>query len=252
MVARRQVGIESVSCEDQITLLTRELLWVRMQLHWHRRNLQPSPNPALSTALTAAKRNDGCVVPLFVLDTAILSRADALGVAFMLGSLRVLRDWYRDHGSDIVIQYGDPTDVVARIAETIDAEQVVWNRDHSRLARERDHAVQRALTHAEVAYTSVPSRQPTGMESSTTLVSEPGTWLANPETLGIKTKTVPRLSELDEDTYDTAPLIAGTESAQKRLQALSNGTTYRRCDDRDDAGEDVISVSMIQHSAGPE
>ena len=205
-----------------------------MQLHWHRRNLQPSPNPALSTALSAAKRTDSCVVPLFVLDTAILSRADALGVAFMLGSLRALRDWYRDHGGDIVIQHGDPTDIVARIAETIGAEQVVWNRDHSRLARERDHAVQRALTRAGVAYTSVPSRQPTGMESSTRSVSEPEAWLANPTTLGVETMTVPQLSDLDEDTYDSAPLVAGTESAHKRLEALSNGTTYRQCDDRDD------------------
>jgi deoxyribodipyrimidine photo-lyase len=47
-----------------------------MQLHWHRRNLQPSPNPALSTALTTAKRNDSCVVPLFVLDTAIFLRGE--------------------------------------------------------------------------------------------------------------------------------------------------------------------------------
>jgi len=221
-----------------------------MQLHWHRRNLQPSPNPALSTALTAAKRNNSRVVPLFVLDTAILSRADALGVAFMLGSLRALRDWYRDLGSDIVIQHGDPTEVVARIAEAIGAEQVVWNRDHSRLARERDQAVQRALTRAEVAYTSVPSRQPTGMESSTTSVSEPEAYLANPKPLGIKTKTVPRLSDLDESTYDSTPLIAGTEAAQKQLRALSNGTTYRRCDDKAYSTQHETAlnwVSMMSH-----
>jgi|SRR6056297_1781096 len=245
MVARRQVGIESVSYEDNITLLTRELLWVRMQLHWHRRNLQPSPNPALSTALTTAKRNNSCVVPVFVLDTAILSRADALGVAFMLGSLRTLRDWYRDHGSDIVIQRGDPTEVVARIAEAIGAEQVVWNRDHSRLARERDHAVQGALTRASVAYTSVESRQPPRMRSSTTSVSDPEAWLANPKALGVKTRTVPRLSDLDDGTYDSAPLIAGTESARKRLRALSNGTTYRRCDDRDYISQHDTALNWI-------
>lgn len=216
-----------------------------MQLYWHRRNLQPSPNPALSTALTAAKRNDSCVVPLFVLDTAILSRADVLGVAFMLGSLHALRDWYRDRGSDIVIQRGDPTDAVARIAETIGAEQVVWNSDHSRLARERDRAVERTLTRAEVAYTSVPSRGPSGMESSTPSVSDPAAWLANPTTLGIETRTVPRLSEFDEDLYDSAPLIAGTEAAQKRLDALSNGTTYRRCDDHDDISRYDTALTWV-------
>jgi len=66
-----------------------------MQLYWHRRTLRPSPNPGLSTALTAAERDDSRVMSVFVLDDAILSQADGLGVAFMLGSLRKLRDWYQ-------------------------------------------------------------------------------------------------------------------------------------------------------------
>ncbi|OYR51915.1 hypothetical protein DJ73_11955 [Halorubrum sp. Ea1] len=202
-----------------------------MQLHWHRRTLQPSPNPALSTAFTAAKQEDSCLVSVFVLDDAILSRADGLGVAFMLGSLRELRDWYRGHGGDLVIQHGDPTDVVGRIARSIGVERVVWNEDHSQLARGRDRAVQRALTRTGVAYTSVPNEPPTEVKSSTTLPSNPEAYLANPHDLGIETGAVPQLSDLGEDEYDSAPLTAGTESARKRLRALSNGTTYRRCDD---------------------
>lgn len=205
-----------------------------MQLHWHRRNLLPRPNPALSTAFAAAKRDDSCVVPLFVLDDAILARADALGVAFMLGSLHALRDWYRGHGSDLVIRHGDPTDVVGRIARTVGVEQIVWNRDHSRLARGRDRAVQRALTRAGVAYTSVPSERPTETKSSATPFSTPEAYLAPPNAIGIETGTIPRLSDLGEDAYDSAPLAAGTESARKRLRALSNGTTYRRCDDEEE------------------
>lgn len=207
-----------------------------MQLHWHRRNLQPSSNPALSTAFTAAKRNDSCVVPLFVLDDTILSRADGLGVAFMLGSLHALRDWYRDHGGDIVIRHGDPTDVVGRVARTLAVERVVWNGDHSRLARGRDRAVRRALTRTGVAYTSVPSERPTEMTASTMPFSDPEAHLSPPSALGIEPGTVPRLSDLGAAEYDSAPLVAGTESARKRLRALSNGTTYRRCDDD---GDDV-------------
>jgi deoxyribodipyrimidine photolyase len=220
-----------------------------MQLYWHRRTLQPSPNPGLSTAFAAAKRDDSCLVPVFVLDDAILSRADGLGVAFMLGSLRELRDWYRSHGGDIVIQHGDPTDVVSRIARTIGVERVVWNKDHSRLARGRDRAVRRALTRTGVAYTSVPHEQPTEMRSSTTLPSNPEAYLATPRALDIETEAVPRLSELREDEYDSAPLTAGTESARKRLRALSNGTTYRRCDDtgqyvtRHDTAPDRVRTS---------
>jgi len=202
-----------------------------MQLHWHRRNLRPSPNPALSTAFSAAKRTDSAVVSLFVLDDAILARADALGVAFMLGSLHALRDWYRDHGSDLVIQHGDPTDVVGRVAETIDAETVVWNSDHSRLARGRDRAVQQALARDGVEYTAVSNEQSTGIPTAGRLVSEPAAYLVDPNEFGIETRAVPRLAELAEAEYDSTPLIAGTESARKRLEALSNGTTYRRCDD---------------------
>ena len=204
-----------------------------MQLYWHRRNLQPAPNPALATALDAADAAESGVVPIFVLDDAILSRADGLGVAFMLNSLRTLRDWYRDHGSDLVIQHGDPTEIVGQVAERIGARRVVWNSDHSRLARERDRAVRRALTHSDIDHTSVPSEQVTGRRAATPPVSEPAAQLASPTTFDIETRAVPQLSELADTGYDATPLTAGTEAARKRLQALSNGTTYRRCDDRD-------------------
>lgn len=204
---------------------------MRMQLHWHRRNLRPTPNPALSTAFSAAERDDSRVLPLFVLDDAILSRADALRVAFMLGSLHALRDWYRDHGSDLVIQHGDPTDLVGRTARTIGAGRVVWNSDHSQLARGRDRAVRRALARAGVAYTAVPGERSTETNSSTMPVSDPAAYLASPDAFEIETGTLPRLSDLCEDAYDSAPLTAGTAAARKRLRAMSNGTTYRRCDD---------------------
>jgi len=201
-----------------------------MQLHWHRRNLRARRNPALSTALTAAKDTEGRVVPLFVLDDAVLSRADGLGVAFMLGSLHALRDWYRDHGSDLVIQHGDPTDVVGRIAETIEADRVVWNADHSRLARGRDRAVQRDLDRSGVEYASVASGRPTETAESVSF-ADAEAFLADPTALSVETGTVPQLSELGEAASDAAPLTAGTAAARKRLRALSNGTTYRRCDD---------------------
>lgn len=164
---------------------------------------------------------------LFVLDDAILSHADALRVAFMLGSLRALRDWYRSHGSDLVIRHGDPTDVVGRVAGTVGADRVVWNSDHSRLARGRDRAVRRALAGAGVAHAAVPGET----NAPTTRVSDPEASLADPDELDVETMAVPRLPELDDDAYDSAPLTACTASARRRLRAISNGTTYRRCDD---------------------
>lgn len=202
-----------------------------MQLYWHRRNLRSSPNPGLSTAFAAAERNGSRVVSLFVLDDGILSRADGLGVAFMLGSLHALRDWYRAHGGDIVIRHDDPTDVVGRLATDLGVQRVVWNDDHSRLARERDRAVRRALARAGVAYTSVPNERAAEANASDAPLPDPTAYLANPDALGIDPGTVPRLADLSGHAYDSAPLTAGTGSARKRLRALSNGTTYRRCDD---------------------
>jgi hypothetical protein len=170
------------------------------------------------------------VVPLFVLDDAILSRADGLGVAFMLGSLRALREWYRSHGSDVVIRHGDPTDLLCRIAEAVGADRVTWNGDHSRLARERDRAVRRSLTRAGIDHTSVPNVPPRG--EGTQRVSEPAAYLADIEALGVATEPVPRLADLGDGAYGSAPLTAGTDIARKRLAALARGTTYRRSDDR--------------------
>ena len=204
-----------------------------MQVYWHRRNLRPYPNPALSTALTAAKRDGSRVVPVFVLDDAILAHADGLGVAFMLGSLRTLRAWYADHGSDLVIQHGDPTDVVHRVANTVEADRVVWNTDHSQLARGRDRAVKRALTRTSVAYTAVPNDDSPELDG-TEPPTDSAAYLADTETLPVETQPVPRLTQLGNEAYDTAPLVAGTEAARKRLDALAKGTTYRQCDDTDD------------------
>lgn len=201
-----------------------------MQVYWHRRNLRPHPNPALSTALTAAKRDGSHVVPVFVLDDAILAHADGLGVAFMLGSLRALRAWYEKRGSDLVIQHGDPTDAVHRIANSVAADRVVWNHDHSRLARGRDRAVKRALTRADVAYRAVPNDDSSDRDT-TERPATPATYLADTETLPVETQPVPRLTQLGDAAYDTTPLVAGTETARKRLRALANGTTYRRIDD---------------------
>mgnify|MGYP005850840041 CR=1 FL=1 len=202
-----------------------------MQLHWHRRNLRPHPNPALATALSAAEERDSGVVSLFVLDDSILAHADGLRVAFMLGGLHTLREWYRDHGSDLLIRHGDPADLVGSTAEAVGAERVVWNSDHSQLARGRDSAVERALARAGIDHTAVPSEESAQAESAASPASAPITGLADPNALDIENRAVPHLTELVADAFDTAPLTAGTESARKRLRAMSNGRTYRRCDD---------------------
>ncbi|OLT32304.1 hypothetical protein BJF79_36380 [Actinomadura sp. CNU-125] len=68
------------------------------------RDLRVRDNPALAQACRA-----GRVVPLFVLDDAILGRRPAPNrVRFLLDALECLRGSLRDAGGDLVVRRGDP------------------------------------------------------------------------------------------------------------------------------------------------
>jgi len=117
-----------------------------MALFWHRRDLRLADNVGLAAATGVEP-----VVPVFVLDRDVLDHASPPRVAFMCDALRSLRAAYRERGSDLVVAEGDPREVLPDLAREHDAERVVWNRDYSGLARERDAAVRRALDDAGIA-----------------------------------------------------------------------------------------------------
>jgi len=107
-----------------------------MEVYWHRRDLRVSDNAGLS----ACER----VLPLFVLDDEVLEHASPPRVAFLLDALRSLREDYRALGGNLLVEHGDPREIVPRIADENDA-SVRWNRDYSGLALERDEEVRDAL-----------------------------------------------------------------------------------------------------------
>ncbi|MFB6304404.1 MAG: deoxyribodipyrimidine photo-lyase [Haloferacaceae archaeon] len=124
-----------------------------MQLHWHRRDLRLADNRALAVAAGRTEGGDdvpGPVVPVFVFDDDVLAHAGPPRVRFMLDALAALRERYRERGSDLVVARGDPRKALPDLADEFGAERVVWNRDYSGLARERDAAVRRALDDADV------------------------------------------------------------------------------------------------------
>jgi deoxyribodipyrimidine photo-lyase len=127
-----------------------------MQVFWHRRDLRTTDNLGLAAAADAVDEggdnSDGGVLPVFCFDDAVLEHAGPPRVAFMLGALRELRERYRDLGSDLVVRYGDPSAVLPAVAETVEADRVVWNHDYSGLATERDEAVRAALDDRGVAH----------------------------------------------------------------------------------------------------
>ncbi|SNR52641.1 cryptochrome/photolyase family protein [Halorubrum vacuolatum] len=116
-----------------------------MDLFWHRRDLRVADNLGLATA---AER--GPIASVFVFDTDVLAHASDVRVRRLLDGLEALRDAYRDRGSDLLLAHGDPASILPALAEGLDADRVVWNRDYSGLARERDARVRRALAEAGV------------------------------------------------------------------------------------------------------
>jgi deoxyribodipyrimidine photo-lyase len=106
---------------------------------WFRRDLRRDDHPALLAA--AADGTDG-VVALFVLDDALLARAGAPRVAYLVDSLAAL-----DASLDgrLTVLRGEPADVVPALARDVGATAVHVTADAGAYGRARDAAVERAL-----------------------------------------------------------------------------------------------------------
>jgi deoxyribodipyrimidine photo-lyase len=226
-----------------------------MQLHWHRRDLRASDNRGLSTASEA-----GPVVPVFVFDRDVLTHAGPPRVRFMLDALAELREWYRDRGSDLVIARGDPREVLPELAAEYDAERVVWNKDYSGLARERDSQVRQALNDAGVARESVHDAIHHEPGSITTNAGDPYSvytyfwkkWRDRPkddpypapdaeDLADVSGDDLPTIGELGFDEPEGDVQSAGTEAARERLAAFCEDAIYRYDADRDYMTRDATS-----------
>ena len=116
-------------------------------IHWFRRDLRLSDNTALNAAVEASA---GQVVPVFVLDDALLKGRDVAParVQFMLNSLTELDANLRSRGSRLIVRKGNLQDELLALAGEVGAEAVYYNRDYTPLARKRDASINQALTEA--------------------------------------------------------------------------------------------------------
>ena len=116
-------------------------------IHWFRRDLRLSDNTALNAALEASA---GDVIPVFVLDDALLKGRDVAParVAFMLAALKELDANLRERGSRLIVRKGHPQEILLTVARAADARAVYYNRDYTPLAHKRDAALTQALIDA--------------------------------------------------------------------------------------------------------
>ncbi|WGL51167.1 deoxyribodipyrimidine photo-lyase [Nocardioides sp. BP30] len=110
---------------------------------WFRRDLRLGDHPALDAAAEAAGE-DG-VVPLFVLDDALLRASGPVRTAWVLRSLHALDRDLREHGTRLLVRHGRPEQVVPAVAAETGAGSVHISADFAPYGKERDERVRQAL-----------------------------------------------------------------------------------------------------------
>ncbi len=118
---------------------------------WLRRDLRLNDHPALMAAAEV-----GPVLPLFVLDPALLVAAGRPRVAFLYRTLRALRDDIRRRGGDLVILSGAPEVVVPSVVARAGAGSVHVSADFAPYGRARDARVEAALAPVPLVRTGSP------------------------------------------------------------------------------------------------
>lgn len=112
-------------------------------LFWHRRDLRTSDNIGLATARQHSQK----VVGVFCLDPNILQRDDIAParVTYMIGCLEKLKQQYAEAGSQLLVIKAVPNEGIPRLATTLNAKAVFFNKDVEPYSRDRDRAVAAAL-----------------------------------------------------------------------------------------------------------
>ena len=223
-----------------------------MQVHWHRRDLRCHDNRGLARAAGLTDDAAGPAAPLFVFDDDVLRHGSPRRVRFMLDCLAALRAEYRDRGSDLLVRRGDPREVVPTVAAEFDVDRVVWNRDYSGLARERDADVRRALAEADRPRHAVHDHLHHEPGSITTNAGdtyavytyfwkkwrdrekeEPFPAPEREDLADVSGDPLPTLADLGFDDPDGSVPEAGHDAARERLERFCDGPVERYEEDRE-------------------
>jgi deoxyribodipyrimidine photo-lyase len=229
-----------------------------VNLWWVRRDLRLSDNQALQAAL----RQGAQVVPVFVLDPALLqSRYMAeKRLAFLLAGLRNLDNELRLAGSRLVVRYGPPEEELERLVNETGASSIIAEPDYSPYASQRDHAIARRLP---VEWAGSPAALPPGLvvksDGSPYTVFTPFSraWkdiyspqpsralpapVAIQTPLGLESLPIPHLPALPAHV----PFPASSQEARRRLEAFTSGLSpavYRYAAGRD--RQDLTGTSQL-------
>lgn len=105
-------------------------------LFWHRRDLRINDNHGLFKALTSGNK----IIPIFIFDTTILSKlkSEDQRVIFIHQQIEKIKAEYQSFGSDLLVYYGNPIELIPQIAKEFTVQKVFTNRDYEPQAIQRD------------------------------------------------------------------------------------------------------------------
>ena len=208
---------------------------------WFRRDLRLSDNPALLAALATGEP----VVPLFVLDDALWSRAGDNRRAFLLGCLRALDDSLGNH---LVVRRGDPAAVLREVA---DGAPVYAAEDFGPYGKRRDAAVLAAgvdLRLVSSAYAVAPGSVRTGSGGPYRVFGPYArAWAAHGWPRPVPAPSSPQWASRRSDPWPvvdgvTADLPAPGEAAAKRVaRGFWDARLAGYAEGRNDVGADATS-----------
>ncbi len=123
---------------------------MRTLVCWFRRDLRVRDQTALYHAARDAER----VIPVFVVDPALMAapHGSAPRVTFLLDSLRALDGNLRRLGSRLLVRQGDPVEALLSLLRETDAQGIYVNRDYIAPGLERDRRVKREVEAAGYLY----------------------------------------------------------------------------------------------------
>ena len=119
-------------------------------LFWHRRDLRIDDNKGLFEAL---KQNE-IVHPIFIFDKSILDKLpnNDQRILFIYQEIKSLKKSYQNLGSDLWVYYGEPSEIIPKIAEELNCSSVYFNNDYEPYALQRDQEIQVSLNNIKIEF----------------------------------------------------------------------------------------------------
>ena len=119
-------------------------------LFWHRRDLRIDDNKGLFEAL---KQNE-IVNPIFIFDKSILDKLpnNDQRILFIYQEIKSLKKSYQDLGSDLWVYYGEPSEIIPKIAQELNCSSVYFNNDYEPYALQRDQEIQLSLNNIKIEF----------------------------------------------------------------------------------------------------